>query len=144
MQHRLLIYTIYIHIKFKLYCPALTEGLSLVVVFSAFSVYFSLHSSLFSCPSCGQALERQKEYFDCIRNERDELRDELADLKGKSRMGEVCPLSAPAQDESLTSALYINNKQIVSMERFWLAAYICFLCISLAMKTLQTLSMTLQ
>lgn len=92
MQHRLLIYTIYIHIKFKLYCPALTEGLSLVVVFSAFSVYFSLHSSLFSCPSCGQALERQKEYFDCIRNERDELRDELADLKGKSRMGEVCVL----------------------------------------------------
>uniref|UniRef100_A0AAR2K6D0 Leucine-rich repeat flightless-interacting protein 2 n=1 Tax=Pygocentrus nattereri TaxID=42514 RepID=A0AAR2K6D0_PYGNA len=31
------------------------------------------------------ALERQKEYFDCIRNERDELRDELADLKGKSK-----------------------------------------------------------
>uniref|UniRef100_A0A8C4GPP9 Leucine-rich repeat flightless-interacting protein 2 n=1 Tax=Dicentrarchus labrax TaxID=13489 RepID=A0A8C4GPP9_DICLA len=30
------------------------------------------------------ALERQKEYFDCIRNERDELRDELADIKGKS------------------------------------------------------------
>nr|XP_055026124.1 leucine-rich repeat flightless-interacting protein 2 isoform X17 [Misgurnus anguillicaudatus] len=34
------------------------------------------------------ALERQKEYFDCIRNERDELRCEVADLKGKSRMGE--------------------------------------------------------
>ncbi|XP_076020597.1 leucine-rich repeat flightless-interacting protein 2 isoform X3 [Genypterus blacodes] len=34
------------------------------------------------------ALERQKEYFDCIRNERDELRDELADLKGKSKAGE--------------------------------------------------------
>ncbi|TRY55884.1 hypothetical protein DNTS_029129, partial [Danionella cerebrum] len=34
------------------------------------------------------ALERQKEYFDCIRIERDELRDELADLKGKSRTGE--------------------------------------------------------
>uniref|UniRef100_A0A673JCE7 Leucine-rich repeat flightless-interacting protein 2 n=1 Tax=Sinocyclocheilus rhinocerous TaxID=307959 RepID=A0A673JCE7_9TELE len=50
------------------------------------------------------ALERQKEYFDCIRNERDELRDELADLKGKSRMGEVRPLSAPAQDESLPSS----------------------------------------
>uniref|UniRef100_A0A3B3YYX6 Leucine-rich repeat flightless-interacting protein 2 n=1 Tax=Poecilia mexicana TaxID=48701 RepID=A0A3B3YYX6_9TELE len=31
------------------------------------------------------ALERQKEYFDCIRNERDELRDELANIKGKSR-----------------------------------------------------------
>ncbi|XP_032409174.1 leucine-rich repeat flightless-interacting protein 2 isoform X7 [Xiphophorus hellerii] len=34
------------------------------------------------------ALERQKEYFDCIRNERDELRDELADIKGKSRGAE--------------------------------------------------------
>ncbi|KAM3863328.1 leucine-rich repeat flightless-interacting protein 2 isoform 2-T2 [Diretmus argenteus] len=34
------------------------------------------------------ALERQKEYFDCIRNERDELRDELADIKGKSKAGE--------------------------------------------------------
>ncbi|XP_047667844.1 leucine-rich repeat flightless-interacting protein 2 isoform X15 [Tachysurus fulvidraco] len=31
------------------------------------------------------ALERQKEYFDCIRNERDELKDELAELKGKSK-----------------------------------------------------------
>ncbi|KAF5898779.1 leucine-rich repeat flightless-interacting protein 2 isoform X4, partial [Clarias magur] len=31
------------------------------------------------------ALERQKEYFDCIRNERDELRDELADLRGKTK-----------------------------------------------------------
>lgn len=38
---------------------------------------------------CGQALERQKEYFDCIRNERDELRDELADIKGKAKAGEV-------------------------------------------------------
>lgn len=37
----------------------------------------------------GQALERQKEYFDCIRNERDELRDELADIKGKAKAGEV-------------------------------------------------------
>ncbi|XP_072009309.1 leucine-rich repeat flightless-interacting protein 2 isoform X18 [Engystomops pustulosus] len=34
------------------------------------------------------ALERQKEYFDCIRNERDELRDELADVKGKMKIGE--------------------------------------------------------
>lgn len=61
----------------------------------------------------GQALERQKEYFGCIRNERDELRDELADLKGKSRMEEVRPLSGPAREASLTSALYNNNKQIV-------------------------------
>ncbi|KAM9847883.1 leucine-rich repeat flightless-interacting protein 2 isoform 3-T3 [Aulostomus maculatus] len=34
------------------------------------------------------ALERQKEYFDCIRNERDELRDELADIKAKAKAGE--------------------------------------------------------
>ncbi|CAH2283344.1 leucine-rich repeat flightless-interacting 2 isoform X1 [Pelobates cultripes] len=31
------------------------------------------------------ALERQKEYFDCIRNERDELRDELADMREKTK-----------------------------------------------------------
>ncbi|XP_072427161.1 leucine-rich repeat flightless-interacting protein 2 isoform X8 [Chiloscyllium punctatum] len=31
------------------------------------------------------ALERQKDYFDCIRNERDELRDELADLREKTK-----------------------------------------------------------
>lgn len=47
-----------------------------------------LLSLVFSRP-CGQALERQKEYFDCIRNERDELRDELADIKGKAKAGEV-------------------------------------------------------
>ncbi|KAM4706006.1 leucine-rich repeat flightless-interacting protein 2 isoform 2-T2 [Rhinophrynus dorsalis] len=34
------------------------------------------------------ALERQKEYFDCIKNERDELRDELADIKEKMKIGE--------------------------------------------------------
>ncbi|XP_069071192.1 leucine-rich repeat flightless-interacting protein 2 isoform X9 [Pleurodeles waltl] len=34
------------------------------------------------------ALERQKEYFDCIRNERDELRNELLDLKEKVKIGE--------------------------------------------------------
>ncbi|KAM6997211.1 leucine-rich repeat flightless-interacting protein 2 [Tautogolabrus adspersus] len=31
------------------------------------------------------ALERQKEYFDCIRSERDELRDELSDIKVKMK-----------------------------------------------------------
>ncbi|XP_060678894.1 leucine-rich repeat flightless-interacting protein 2 isoform X10 [Hemiscyllium ocellatum] len=31
------------------------------------------------------ALERQKDYFDCIRNERDELRNELADLREKTK-----------------------------------------------------------
>lgn len=48
-----------------------------------------LFSSLSSFLMCGQALERQKEYFDCIRNERDELKDELADIKGKAKAGEV-------------------------------------------------------
>ncbi|XP_039528189.1 leucine-rich repeat flightless-interacting protein 2 isoform X9 [Pimephales promelas] len=54
------------------------------------------------------ALERQKEYFGCIRNERDELRDELADLKGKSRMEEkhglvIIPEDMPNGDVSLES-----------------------------------------
>ncbi|KAG8139414.1 putative Leucine-rich repeat flightless-interacting protein, partial [Naja naja] len=34
------------------------------------------------------ALETQKEYFDCIRIERDELRDELADMKETMKRGE--------------------------------------------------------
>nr|XP_033786437.1 leucine-rich repeat flightless-interacting protein 2 isoform X9 [Geotrypetes seraphini] len=34
------------------------------------------------------ALERQKEYFDCIRIERDELKDELTDLREKMKTGE--------------------------------------------------------
>lgn len=53
--------------------------------------FFSLSLSPILCRVCGQALERQKEYFDCIRNERDELRDELADIKGKAKAGEVGP-----------------------------------------------------
>lgn len=77
------------------------EGLSAHVCwFSLFYVSSSSSSSFHSLfsppvsPLCGQALERQKEYFDCIRNERDELRDELADIKGKSRNGEVGYLRA--------------------------------------------------
>lgn len=54
--------------------------------FSTCSYAFSLFPALLF----GQALERQKEYFDCIRNERDELRDELADLKEKTKAVEVC------------------------------------------------------
>ncbi|XP_037829290.1 leucine-rich repeat flightless-interacting protein 2 isoform X2 [Kryptolebias marmoratus] len=51
------------------------------------------------------ALERQKEYFDCIRKERDELRDELADIKGKSKPGErhglvIVPDGTPNGDVS--------------------------------------------
>ncbi|XP_046884794.1 leucine-rich repeat flightless-interacting protein 2 isoform X3 [Hypomesus transpacificus] len=51
------------------------------------------------------ALERQKEYFGCIRNERDELRDELADIKGKSKNGEkhglvIIPEGTPNGDIS--------------------------------------------
>lgn len=54
---------------------------------------FSLSLSRVFSHVRGQALERQKEYFDCIRNERDELRDELADIKGKAKAGEVGPRS---------------------------------------------------
>lgn len=58
--------------------------------FQSLSNFSSASSPLLSSlVSFGQALERQKEYFDCIRNERDELRDELADIKGKSKAGEV-------------------------------------------------------
>ncbi|TSW75971.1 Leucine-rich repeat flightless-interacting protein 2 [Bagarius yarrelli] len=45
------------------------------------------------------ALERQKEYFDYIRNERDELRHELADLKGKSKSVEIRKLKSQLQEE---------------------------------------------
>ncbi|XP_060103597.1 leucine-rich repeat flightless-interacting protein 2 isoform X6 [Heteronotia binoei] len=51
------------------------------------------------------ALERQKEYFDCIRIERDELRDELADLKEAMKTGEqhglvIIPDGTPNGDVS--------------------------------------------
>ncbi|XP_067242126.1 leucine-rich repeat flightless-interacting protein 2 isoform X13 [Chanodichthys erythropterus] len=69
------------------------------------------------------ALERQKEYFDCIRNERDELRDELADLKGKSRMGEkhglvIIPEDTPNGDvshESPTSGITVVKQEVAQV-----------------------------
>ncbi|XP_030626494.1 leucine-rich repeat flightless-interacting protein 2 isoform X1 [Chanos chanos] len=63
------------------------------------------------------ALERQKEYFDCIRNERDELRDELAELKGKSKEKYglvIIPEGTPNGDvshESLTSELTVVTQE---------------------------------
>ncbi|KAF4090077.1 hypothetical protein AMELA_G00047840 [Ameiurus melas] len=65
------------------------------------------------------ALERQKEYFDCIRNERDELRDELADLKGKSKTVEkhglvIIPEGTPNGDvshESPTSVITLVTQE---------------------------------
>jgi len=36
-----------------------------------------------------RALEKQKEYIACLRNERDTLREELADLKETVKTGEV-------------------------------------------------------
>uniref|UniRef100_A0A8C5B2W8 Leucine-rich repeat flightless-interacting protein 2 n=1 Tax=Gadus morhua TaxID=8049 RepID=A0A8C5B2W8_GADMO len=44
------------------------------------------------------ALERQKEYFDCIRNERDELRDELADIKATKHGLVILPEGTPNGD----------------------------------------------
>lgn len=70
----------------------LSVSIPLHVVLCCMSVqtYVQLSPRLLSCLLLyGQALERQKEYFDCIRSERDELRDELADIKGKSRGAEV-------------------------------------------------------
>ncbi|XP_054877737.1 leucine-rich repeat flightless-interacting protein 2 isoform X8 [Poeciliopsis prolifica] len=65
------------------------------------------------------ALERQKEYFDCIRNERDELRDELADIKGKSRGAEkhglvIIPDGTPNGDvnhEPLPSGITLVSQE---------------------------------
>ncbi|XP_053476650.1 leucine-rich repeat flightless-interacting protein 2 isoform X3 [Ictalurus furcatus] len=65
------------------------------------------------------ALERQKEYFDCIRNERDELKDELADLKGKSKTVEkhglvIIPEGTPNGDvshESPTSVITLVTQE---------------------------------
>ncbi len=51
-------------------------------VFIAFTFFFSSLSHLCQIPSGAvQALERQKEFSDAIRNERDELRDEVVQLK---------------------------------------------------------------
>uniref|UniRef100_A0A7N5ZY45 Leucine-rich repeat flightless-interacting protein 2 n=1 Tax=Anabas testudineus TaxID=64144 RepID=A0A7N5ZY45_ANATE len=61
------------------------------------------------------ALERQKEYFDCIRKERDELRDELADIKGKAKAGEVgLPNGTPNGDvnhEPLSSGITVVSQE---------------------------------
>uniref|UniRef100_A0A3Q2QZB5 Leucine-rich repeat flightless-interacting protein 2 n=1 Tax=Fundulus heteroclitus TaxID=8078 RepID=A0A3Q2QZB5_FUNHE len=62
------------------------------------------------------ALERQKEYFDCIRNERDELRDELADIKGKSKKHGlvIIPEDMPNGDvnhEPLTSGFTVVTQE---------------------------------
>ncbi|XP_036430941.1 leucine-rich repeat flightless-interacting protein 2 isoform X10 [Colossoma macropomum] len=69
------------------------------------------------------ALERQKEYFDCIRNERDELRDELADLKGKSKAVEkhglvIIPEGTPNGDvnhEPPTSGITVVTQEAAHM-----------------------------
>ncbi|KAL8165576.1 UNVERIFIED_CONTAM: Leucine-rich repeat flightless-interacting protein 2, partial [Gekko kuhli] len=66
---------------------------------------FFLCATFFVLPAYTQALERQKEYFDCIRIERDELRDELADLKETMKTGEkhglvIIPDGTPNGDVS--------------------------------------------
>ncbi|XP_069776466.1 leucine-rich repeat flightless-interacting protein 2 isoform X41 [Narcine bancroftii] len=47
-----------------------------------------------------EALERQKDYFDCIRNERDDLRDELAALRERTKKHGlvIIPESTPNGD----------------------------------------------
>lgn len=71
-----------VHVCLAVPCGVCPESIQLLLC-----LFLSL-SRVFSHVR-GQALERQKEYFDCIRNERDELRDELADIKGKANAGEV-------------------------------------------------------
>lgn len=79
-------------------CLAVACGVACLSTVDQTSPLPLLHSLVFSHP-CGQALERQKEYFDCIRNERDELRDELADIKGKAKAGEVGLPKVPAENK---------------------------------------------
>lgn len=52
-------------------------------MFSSLSSFFCLFRLIFCQIPSGavQALERQKEFSDAIRNERDELRDEVVQLK---------------------------------------------------------------
>uniref|UniRef100_A0A7N8YDE0 Leucine-rich repeat flightless-interacting protein 2 n=1 Tax=Mastacembelus armatus TaxID=205130 RepID=A0A7N8YDE0_9TELE len=62
------------------------------------------------------ALERQKEYFDCVRNERDELRDELADIKGKANKHGlvIIPDGTPNGDvnhEPLSSGITVVSQE---------------------------------
>lgn len=58
--------------------------------FSAASLSLALlYRSSSCCPTSNQALEKQKEYVACLREERDTLREELADLKGTVSTGEV-------------------------------------------------------
>lgn len=87
-------------------CP---ESIQLLLCLFSFLVFSRL---------CGQALERQKEYFDCIRNERDELRDELADIKGKAKAGEVGP---PTRKNKLRGMSLWPKTTVVAFS-FWLEA----------------------
>ncbi|XP_033956316.1 leucine-rich repeat flightless-interacting protein 2 isoform X5 [Pseudochaenichthys georgianus] len=65
------------------------------------------------------ALERQKEYFDCVRSERDELRGELSDIKGKAKAGEkhglvIIPDGTPNGDvnhEPLSSGITVVSQE---------------------------------
>ncbi|OXB70143.1 UNVERIFIED_CONTAM: hypothetical protein H355_014108, partial [Colinus virginianus] len=65
------------------------------------------------------ALERQKNYFDCIKKERDELREELADLKETMKRGEkhglvIIPDGTPNGDINHDSA--VGAITVVSQE----------------------------
>ncbi|XP_074910122.1 leucine-rich repeat flightless-interacting protein 2 isoform X7 [Buteo buteo] len=65
------------------------------------------------------ALERQKDYFDCIKTERDELREELADLKETMKRGEkhglvIIPDGTPNGDvnhESVVGAITVVSQE---------------------------------
>ncbi|XP_068863937.1 leucine-rich repeat flightless-interacting protein 2 isoform X7 [Aphelocoma coerulescens] len=65
------------------------------------------------------ALERQKDYFDCIKNERDELREELADLKETMKRGQkhglvIIPDGTPNGDVNHESV--VGTITVVSQE----------------------------
>ncbi|XP_072119315.1 leucine-rich repeat flightless-interacting protein 2 isoform X10 [Mobula birostris] len=62
------------------------------------------------------ALERQKDYFDCIRHERDELRDELTDLRERTKKHGlvIIPESTPNGDvnhEPIVGAITVVSQE---------------------------------
>ncbi|KAJ6661994.1 hypothetical protein lerEdw1_012841 [Lerista edwardsae] len=89
-----------------------------IKIFFTYRMFF-LCATFFVLPTCTQALERQKEYFDCIRIERDELRDELADLKETMKTGEkhglvIIPDGTPNGDvnhEPVVGAITIVSQE---------------------------------
>jgi len=66
-----------------------------ISLFSLLSPFSPLYC-IFALLGAVQALERQKEFSDAIRNERDELRDEVVQLKDILKVL-ICVLCSPSK-----------------------------------------------